>query len=631
MSQVPLNVFSVLEPRVSFKNSMISGNYACIKGGETYTYRNYSSSSCDNTSANFTTPPPSIDDVLSRLVVLEVPVNLIFTGPGTPSDPNLSMIQSNRDAFRAFPLESVIKNMSITVNGENLTCNINQVCHPFSRYHLDVNQINEGITPNMLDTFANYSDADGSNKNPLAWYSDNSAQNPRGAYYDYEIVENTNTRAEIRAVLKTYVMMSPFEWLTSSNNVIPGLTQLVSLDWNINFASNLSRIWSRSDTHPVPVTNLAVTMGSTSGLGNGIANIKLLWITPRADVRKYIRSMPEIKYPYFSTNRFSTTGPSVLDPNESSLIYSQVINLINVPNAIYIYAQRDESTYVNTLNGNLTTTDTFMGIDNIDITLSNVTGILSSASPQQLFDISVRNGLKNTTINEFIGTTNAFNQNVSSFTPSTKLGLSGSIIRLTPGEDISLRDHLAPGVQEKVDLQFKVTVRNINQLQSIRPQLCILVVYEGFIAIYNGTAQTKLGPLSPYDVEKGNYRPVNWNDLMKNYGGSLGDKFKAFSKDVGKYAKNVNNFLKDNKVISRASNAAALLPTRFSNDFKAVGEYANRLGYGGCDECDDDMYGGMLVEQQRGGMYGGMMVENNNLTGGKVIKRKQLKDRLKKR
>lgn len=610
---VPLNVFSVMEPRVSFRDSMIAGNYALVKGGETYTYRNYTSGSCDNSGINFSTPPPSFDDVLSRLCILEVPLNLLFSGPGNVEEPDAAMIQSNLDAFRAYPLESIIKNMTISINGENLTCNINQVCHPFSRYYLGINQLNEGITPNMLDTFAKYSDGDGSNKNSLGWYSDNSAQNPRGAYADYQIVTNTNTSAEIRAVLRTYIMMSPFEWITSHNNVVPGLTQLISLDWNINFASNLSRIWSRSETHPVPVSNLQVTIGSLTGLGNGNASLRLLWITPRPDMRDFIRSMPEIKYPYFSTQRITTSGTSEVAPNSTLPITSQVINLMNVPNALYIYAIRDESTYINSLNGNLTTTDTFFGIDNIDLTFSNVTGILSTATPQQLYDICVKNGLKDTTFNEHVGYTNAFNQLVSTFEASEKVGLTGSCIRLIPGEDFSLKDSLVPGVQEKIDMQVTVTVRNVNQTESIRPQLAILLVYEGYLAIYNGVARTYLGPLTVADVKNNNYIEVDWNALQKNYGGVMGDRFRSLGRDVSKYAKQANKYLKEKKLISKGLNAASYLPIRAAPILKASSKVARSYGYGegGCD-----MDGGMLVEQQRG------------LKGGRKMSQKELKKRL---
>lgn len=605
---VPLNVFTVMEPRMAFKESMVAGNYACVKGAETYTYRNYPSNSCDNTGINFSTPPPSFTDVLSRLCVLEVPVNLVFTGPGS-TDTNLLMIQSNRDAFRAFPLESIIKNLVVSINGENFTCNINQVCHPFSRYYLGTEYLNDGITPNMLDTFASYRDADGSNKNPLSWYADNSTQNARGAYADYDIISNTNTRAEISAILRTYVMMSPFEWLSASNNVIPGLTQLISLDWNINFTQNLARIWSRSDDHPVPVSNLQVTIGSTSNVssGSGLASMKLLWMTPRPDMRNYIKSLPEIKYPYFSTNRLSTTSSQVTPPNEKDTITSQVISLQNIPNAIYIYAIQDESSYNGSLNGNLTVPDTYFGIDNIDLTFGNVTGILSSASPQQLFDICKKNRMKDTTFNEFVGYTNAFNQLVSTFEAGAKIGLTGSCVRLIPGEDFSLRDDLCPGVQEKIDMQVKVTVRNVNQYQSLRAQLCVLIVYEGYMTIYNGVCRQKIGPLTLADVESNKYVEVDWNLLQNNFGGSMGDRFKSFGRDVVKYAKKGNQFLKDTKLISKGTKAASRLPTRFSNQLENASEFASKYGYG---------EGGMLVEEQRG------------LYGGKKMSNKQLKERL---
>lgn len=598
MSNIPVNVVPVLEPRVDFgsnENSHVEGFYAMVLGGVTYTYRNYPSNSCDNSGANWNTQPPSYSDVLSRIVVLELPINLQFSGPGS-SNPDEAMLESNLDAFRAFPIESIIKTLTVTLNGTALTVNMNQVVHPFSRYHLGVDKINNGITPNMLDNFANYSDADGNAKNPLAWY-DNSAQNPRGSYFDYEIVTNTNTSAEVRAVLRSYIMLSPFQWLSARDNNVAGLTQLVSLDWNITFAQNLARVWSRSDAHPVPVSNLQVTIGSSTGGGNGNANLRLLWISPKPNDRSIIERMPEIKYPYFNTTRWTTTGSTTLAPNATDEITSQVINFKNIPNAIYVYAIQEEASYQNTLNGNLTVTDTYFNIENIDITMQNITGILSSATPVDLYNICVKNGLQNTTFSEFYGTTNPFNQLVSTFVAGRKVGLTGSCIRLEPGIDISLPDNMAPGVGGgTIDFQIKVRVRNINQTRNIRPQLCILAVYEGYIRIYNGQCSLITGPLTPGQVlAVDSYAKVHWDDLQDNFGGAsnLGDRFRSFSRRIPALAQSANRFLRDSQAISKGLKVASYLPTRFSSSLSAASNVADKYGYG--------MDGGVLIEDQRGG------------------------------
>ena len=590
MSNIPANIVPVLEPRIAFfEKTSVQGQYALVKGAETYTYRNYPSNSCSNSNINWSTPSPSFEDVLSRVCVIEVPLNIQFSGPGS-ANPDEAMIQSNLDAFRAYPLESIIKSIQVMINGEVFTCNMSQIVHPFSRYHLGVEDFNKGITPNMLDFYQSYQDGNGNSKNPLAWY-DNSAQNPRGAYADYTIVTNTNTTAEIQAVLRTYVMMSPFQWIGANKSNVPGLTQITSLDWEVNFSSNLSRIWSRSATHPVPVSNMIVTIGSLTGQGSGNANMRLLWCTPRASMRQYISSLPEIKYPYFSTNRLSTPGDSALAPNASTTITSQVINLISIPNAIYIYAIQDESTVFNNLQTNLTVTDTYFSIENIDITLANVTGILSTASPQQLYDISIRGGLKDTTFNEFVGYTNPFNQLVSTFDATKKIGLVGSVVRLTPGVDFSLRDDLCAGVgNEKIDMQVKVQVRNINQYNDVKPMLCILCVYEGYMTVYNGQCRKNIGVLTRADVVASNdYQHIDWNDLEKNYGGSIGDRFGLFVRDV---APKINKFLKDSKAISKGLKVASYAPTRFSSGLDAASKVAKHYGYG---------EGGMLMEEQRGG------------------------------
>lgn len=607
---------NVLEPRINFPDSMVDGVYAAVQGGVTLNYREYSSASIDNSSCSFNVGAPSLTDVLHRAVVLQVPVSIEFIGPGDGSDN--AMLQSGRDAFRSFPLEHVIKTMLVTINGLPITCNMSDIVDPLSRYHFSEEFLNNGITPNFNDNCQNYADLDGSVRNPLSWYSDNSSFNPRGAYTNYSITENTNTRAVISGVLNTFIMLSPFEWLSFANaSVVPGLTKIDTLDFQFTFASNLSRMWSRSTANTVPVSVVNVTMGSLTPGGSGAsASLKILWITPPDQVKQRIRNIPKLTYPYFTTNRYDvSSGTGNIVPNATTRIVSQTINFKSVPNAMYIYVTQDESTIVGNLQENLTAPSSFFGIENIEINIANVNGVLSSAKPSDLYNIAVRNGLKNTTYSEFVGTTNAFNQLVSTFVPNQKIGLTGTCLRLEPGVDFSLPEGLAAGVTDKVDLQITVTCRNINQSKSLTPQLHVLLIYEGYLVLSDSRAYYEIGPLRPSDLRNANYSEISWNDLMNNYGGGLTDKFNLLSKKIGPKLRKINNKLKDTKAISKGLKYASYAPTRFSNTFDKASQIAEDFGYGECN-CD---YGGVLVEEQRG------------LVGGRMIDSKALKSALKKR
>ena len=81
---------------------------------------------------------------------MDVEVTLLFNGSGS-ADPTEAMIQTGRDAPRAFPLENIIKNLIVTINGCNIDVNLSQIVAPFSRYYMDTKKLNAGITPNMLD------------------------------------------------------------------------------------------------------------------------------------------------------------------------------------------------------------------------------------------------------------------------------------------------------------------------------------------------------------------------------------------------------------------------------------------------------------------------------------------------
>jgi hypothetical protein len=594
---IPLHLYSIYEPRVNINDKMVQGQYAIVKGGSILTMYNYTSNSSSNAGINWSPNPPGTETIMSRLVSMDVQVTLDFAGDGTLGGTE-AMIQSNLDAPRAFPLESIIKNFIVTVNGFDINVNSSQIVHPFSRYYLNIKRLNEGVTPNMLDVFQKYSDGDGNNRNPLAWF-DNSSQNPRGSYYDYDITNNTNTAATVVLHLKTYLMVAPFEWLSAADNDFPGLCKLDTLDFNVSFIPNLSRVWSRSEAHPVPVTSVDVTIGE-----NSILNV--LWITPREEIKEKIRRMPELKYPFYRTVRYDTRNAvnDTVAPNTAVTLTSATLNLSSIPRAIYVYMIENESAYTAAV-ASMTTPDVYFAPDNITITWNNEANVLNTFRPQQLYDLCVKNNLSNTTYTEFRGLTNEFNQlALDEDTPVGKIGLCSAPVRIIPSEDFPLNADEASGSQGKWNLQVQMTAYNRNQTRSISPQLCVLVVYEGYLSIANARCFGYEGPLSPRDVLLTPVdESISWHDLNANFGGArLGDRFRLFGRQLKSGAEKANKFLKDTKAISRGLNAASKIPTRASSALAKGSQVADYYGYGGCDDYDggmlDEHYGGRKLTQK---------------------------------
>ena len=109
----PLNTFAIMEPRLQLGNRR---SFVVVKGAGAVTYYQYPSQAFSQTQFSFTTNPPNRDVVMDRNAILAVPVTMTFTQtPGVNTD---NILQPGRDAFRSWPLQSVINTSSVSLNGE---------------------------------------------------------------------------------------------------------------------------------------------------------------------------------------------------------------------------------------------------------------------------------------------------------------------------------------------------------------------------------------------------------------------------------------------------------------------------------------------------------------------------------
>jgi hypothetical protein len=114
---------------------------------------------------------------------------------------------------------------------------------------------------------------------------------------------------------------------------------------------------------------------------------------------------------------------------------------------------------------NIANTSSFLQITNISINFNSQSGLLASATPYDLYQISVRNGSQQSyyewggAVSNNTGTTNG---NVST------IATTGSLLVLNPALDFSLPSFLSGGSLGQFSFQFNITVRNQFQ-QKITP------------------------------------------------------------------------------------------------------------------------------------------------------------------
>jgi hypothetical protein len=307
------------------------------------------------------------------------------------------------------------------------------------------------------------------------------------------------------------------------------------------------------------------------------------------------------------------------------------MQLSSIPWRMYIFARPSNSVLYNSASYS----DTFYGISNVNIQFNNQTGILSSATQQQLYEMSVKNHLNNNWT-QFFGITeltNVFPSGGSTSVPfnissAYQFGTIGSVICCEFGTDIPLGDLEAPGLNGQFQLLVQANVYNCDPTgahDELDVTLYIVIVSEGTFTIPAlGKSMTQLGVISRQDIINAKQSIfLNYKDVQEVNGGN----FLSGLKDFGK---KLFSGLRENKTISKLLTSAQALPPPYGELAMIGAPIASALGFGeGEGEGEGSWYGdhrGHSRAAKKG--WKTRRGEGVNV-GGAMLDRRMLKDRLK--
>lgn len=498
----PIQTVRVVDPVLKFNEHR---DYAILTGGAQTSWKPVISTSYSNSSAQFTAPPPSPKIAIDRNMLIKYPVTLQFTGTA-PVGQNL--LQTGYDAFRAYPIANITNTLTVTINNTSVSINMSDVINPLLKYHTPecLRDSEYSLTPTMNDQYQNYQDGVNTSRNPLAAYGDNTHEMARGSVVYSQFV-NTNTSATVSAILTEPIFLSPFVFGKGQQ---PGFIGVQNLDFNFNFVSDLSRLWSHSSGSNSTITNITVTLGQPTLLFKYITPKELQYI-PRSAV-----------YPYFVVDRYPTDANAPFTPNQILPLSTNNIQLQSIPRRMYIFARQRNA------DRNYTSSDVYFSIESIRVNWNNFSGLLSSASKEQLYKMSVKNGV-NMSWTQWSGGPIT----VASGSANNQYGTMGSVLCIEFGTDIGLSDIECPGMLGTYQLQIDATVKNCNvgpHAQTITPTLYILVVNEGTFTIQDNRSVAQIGVVSKQDALDAQTSPfVDYNEIKSVYGGD----FFSGMKDVG--------------------------------------------------------------------------------------------------
>lgn len=512
-----METVKVLEPRVNVKPD-VEKNHVVLQGGLRVTEQinpadSFGSVGTKPTQALWTINPPSTTTIVDRYIKVRSYFEVSV-------DADLQL--GTNDALRQFPLSSICDVLTVQINGESISDNLADKLHALLCFGNDreCRQHSISTTPTAPDAFQEYADwaTLGSGKNPLADFGESNFD-PRGGFP----VEVIDART-FRVVVTEPLMLSPF--LSGMGPQEEGFVNVNQLNISYRWKSDLSQILSHSSLGNA-ITVVNVTMFQAPEILTTYITPDLTHPVPQLQVLPYHKSQDYIK------------TLATLAPGASTRAVSDSIKLSQVPRRLYLFCRHERAT------ANQNTADSFLAIDRLSILWNNQSGLFSSASPQDLYEVSVRNGL-----------------NLS--WPSWSK-YRGSVMCIEFGKDIGLLDNEAPGVQGQYTIQIQMDVTNKSS-QPFTPEFYQVFLMEGTFSIAENMGRASLGNLTQQVVlASKESEELDFNHYEQLQGGSFATSLKSF---INKVARGVQKGVKAAEAIAPAvigafpelAPAAAILP-----------------------------------------------------------------------
>lgn len=448
LSYQPLNPVLVRDP---ITDVYTTKDYAILKGGNQVTWKRYTTTSISNSSITWSCPPPSGNVFVDRKQYVLLPVRLIFTAPGGLLGP---VLNPGNDAPRAFPLNGSLETLQGAVNGQSFSIFISDMVHALTHYNTGIRLHNKdySLTPTYPDQTQSYADlASGNVRNPLGGYQNGIHECPmqRGGF-PFTIVQNTTNQAVVDMVICEPLFLSPWFWGCGDTN---GFYNVTTMDFNLTFLSNANRFWSHTPLGASnTITNVqAVFSNFTSVFATPFSysdNQPLMlfkYITP--DETQVLSPNMPITYSYYDVQRYPLDFSSAVPSGSISplgLISSNNLQLNSIPRIMYVYARiRNQDLY--TPGTGITQTDTYLALENMNVTFANYTGLLSSCDKAQLYQISIKNGC---CMNWTQWSGERENDPASWLTPVAQYGTIGSVMAVEFATDLGLPSDMCPGSKQ---------------------------------------------------------------------------------------------------------------------------------------------------------------------------------------
>ena len=517
---------------------------AVSQGANQASFISFSPSSASSSSLSFSIQPPSESVIVDRNLLLQCTVNFTITiGRNVPVGTNC-FLYGQREAFQAFPLNSLFTTTSATINNTTVSCNTSEILGVL--LHLmdeeDFAKDGRSMSPYLIDRYQRYSDAMNASNNPLAGFKStgyNQHRVPRGAHPLNSVNirrlipgggEDNNPISqsvddtwviEVSATFCEPLFLSPFLFHSRYNEA--GLLGVNNIALVMNLDAQCSRFWSTglqklgAGGNPIDYT---VSLNQNEPLTG--AKILVSILTSQAtDLLPSRNSVPFCDYPRYITSQINAEDFLVGTPKRITL---NNLQLNQVPEKLIIVARKRRS------EQKPRDCTSFFAINSVSLNFNASSGLLSSCSQYELWRMSVANGSKQSWY-EFSGSAQVYD----AASGNVKVNTCGSVLVLDPSRDLSLPAYLAPGSLGQFSLQLDMDITNISD-ETLKPEVMIITQNSGIFTCQAGSSKVETGILNKQIVvdtsTEDGANAISSNEYNRMRGGALGDQIASALKHL---------------------------------------------------------------------------------------------------
>ena len=506
-------------------------DYAVMSGASSSTFQQFNAITSSSSSIVYNVQIPSEAIVVSREVLIQSQLTLRIHITDVPVG-ETAFNYGKTDAFQAFPLNSLFTTISSTINNTNVSCNLQDVKDALLR----LNKSRElckynGFTPTLPDDhWYNYYQGDDTLSNPLGSYSGSLIdvnELPRGAHpldditiihkgleddEDDSLVSQSLDDTWDITITATFTEpllgLSPFIFGEPEYNC-QGLAGINVMNFVMNIDGACKRVFSTSSSAGTYTVSLPP---------NPFTNPRLLLNFLSTQASDLIPSRNVVPYMDFPRYLSMSANGQPFQSEQSGTLNSQNIQLNQLPDYFIVFVRKPMS------QQGARDSSSFWKIKGVSINLSNQSGLLSSATPQDLWRISVANGSHQSWI-EFSGDANC---NVNETGKGTTISTTGSLLILSPARDLSLPDYCSSGSIGQFSIQMSIQVqapRFYRDNYTEVPEIVIIPVLSGIFVSCMGQSNIYTGILTKQMVldakEKNSDSPVSSSEYRRMVGGKL--------------------------------------------------------------------------------------------------------------